>query len=193
LFAGLSAYPLFFRIFSIMSGQTEQQDSKFDVPTEVTSKVTPDENATPQSVPATKLCPYCDMTLDGQAVTCRYCGRDLYAENAARIVPGHVYIVPPDLGVDDTNGLRFVSATSEPGTLPVDDTAILLLSGADPAFVDVAIAHAMQGALVAGQSPEGCYDATAPAALRARGGTVGTPSELVQLLLARWPARTSSP
>jgi chemosensory pili system protein ChpB (putative protein-glutamate methylesterase) len=115
------------------------------------------------------------------------------AEIGAAIVPGHVYIVPPDLGVDDTNGLRFVSATSEPGTLPVDDTAILLLSGADPAFVDVAIAHAMQGALVAGQSPEGCYDATAPAALRARGGTVGTPSELVQLLLARWPARASSP
>ena len=72
--------------------------------------------------------------------------------------------------------------------LPADDTAVLLLSGADPSLVDGALAHAANGAFVAGQSPDGCYDAAAPLALTARGGTAATPQELVQSLLQRWPA-----
>ena len=110
------------------------------------------------------------------------------AESAARIVPGHVYIVPPELGVDAGDGLSFAGGASLIDALPGDDSAVLLLSGADADLVDAALALASNGALVAGQSPEGCYDAAAPMALAARGGTAGTPSELVQSLLQRWPA-----
>lgn len=110
------------------------------------------------------------------------------AESAARIVPGHVYIVPPELGVDADTGLSFASGAPLIDALPADDSAVLLLSGADADLVDAALALASHGALVAGQSPEGCYDAAAPMALAARGGTAGTPSELVQSLLQRWPA-----
>jgi chemosensory pili system protein ChpB (putative protein-glutamate methylesterase) len=47
---------------------------------------------------------------------------------------------------------------------------------------------AAHGALIAGQSPEGCYDAAAPNALIARGGNAGTPADMVKQLLQRWPA-----
>jgi chemosensory pili system protein ChpB (putative protein-glutamate methylesterase) len=110
------------------------------------------------------------------------------AESAARIVPGHVYIVPPELGVDAGAGLSFAAGAPLIDALPADDSAVLLLSGADAELVDAALALASDGALVAGQSAEGCYDAAAPIALAARGGTAGTPSELVQSLLQRWPA-----
>ncbi|WP_343223421.1 chemotaxis protein CheB [Lysobacter sp. KIS68-7] len=114
----------------------------------------------------------------------------LLAEAAQMIAPGKVYIVPPDIGVapDAGAGLRFTAGVSLLDALPSDDSAVLLLSGADPALVDAAMAHAGRGALVAGQSPEGCYDAAAPIALAERGGTAGTPNELVQSLLQRWPA-----
>lgn len=112
----------------------------------------------------------------------------LLAEASLRIAPGTVYIVPPELGVDADAGLQFAAGASLIDALPADDSAVFLLSGADAALVDAALAHAARGALVAGQSPEGCYDAAAPLALAARGGTAGTPSELVQSLLQRWPA-----
>jgi chemosensory pili system protein ChpB (putative protein-glutamate methylesterase) len=110
------------------------------------------------------------------------------AEPATVPEPGHVYIVPPELGLESHNGLRFASGATLLGALPSEDSAVLLLSGADPALVDPALAHAAKGALVAGQSPDGCYDAAAPMALTARGGEASTPHDLVNRLLLRWPA-----
>jgi chemosensory pili system protein ChpB (putative protein-glutamate methylesterase) len=110
------------------------------------------------------------------------------AEAGASLDAGTVYIVPPELGIDGGNGLRFAQGFSLLDALPAQDTAVLLLSGADASIVDAALAHAERGALVAGQSPDGCYDAAAPIALAARGGTAGAPQELVQSLLQRWPA-----
>lgn len=101
---------------------------------------------------------------------------------------GHVYIVPPELGLEGGEGLRFAAGAALLCALPADDSAVLLLSGADAAQVEDALAKSAQGALVAGQSPEGCYDAAAPIALTTRGGDAGTPPELVQRLLQRWPA-----
>jgi len=101
---------------------------------------------------------------------------------------GNVYIVPPELGVDVADGLHFATGAALLAALPAEESAVLLLSGADPAQVDDALAKASQGALVAGQSPEGCYDAAAPIALTSRGGSAAPPSELVQRLLQRWPA-----
>ena len=114
----------------------------------------------------------------------------LLAEAAQVIQPGKVYIVPPEIGVaaNAGAGLRFADGGTLLDALPSDDSAVLLLSGADAAMVDSAMAHAERGALVAGQSPEGCYDAAAPIALAERGGHAGTPNELVQSLLKRWPA-----
>jgi chemosensory pili system protein ChpB (putative protein-glutamate methylesterase) len=110
------------------------------------------------------------------------------AEAGKELQAGNVYIVPPELGIDGGHGLRFAPGFSLLDALPADDSAVLLLSGADPAIVDAALSHAARGALVAGQSPDGCYDAAAPMALTARGGTAGAPHELVQSLLQRWPA-----
>jgi chemosensory pili system protein ChpB (putative protein-glutamate methylesterase) len=114
----------------------------------------------------------------------------LLAEAAQVIQPGKVYIVPPEIGVaaNAGAGLRFADGGTLLDALPSDDSAVLLLSGADAAMVESAMAHAERGALVAGQSPEGCYDAAAPIALAERGGHAGTPNELVQSLLKRWPA-----
>ena len=103
--------------------------------------------------------------------------------------PGQVYIVPPELGVDERGDrLRFVADAPLLAALPASDSAVLLLSGSDPADVDPALAHAAHGALVAGQSPEGCYDGAAPNELIARGGQAGAPADLVRLLQQRWPA-----
>ncbi|KGQ18706.1 Chemotaxis related glutamate methyltransferase [Lysobacter dokdonensis DS-58] len=110
------------------------------------------------------------------------------ADGGTKIQPGNVYIVPPDLGLDGTHGLSFAQGFSLLDALPSDDSAVLMLSGADPALVDSAMSLAGRGALVAGQSPDGCYDAAAPMALTARGATSAAPQELVQSLLQRWPA-----
>ena len=65
---------------------------------------------------------------------------------------------------------------------------MLLLSGAIPALVDAAMTHSERGALVAGQSPDGCYDAAASMALSRAAPPPRHPIELVQSLLQRWPA-----
>ena len=102
---------------------------------------------------------------------------------------GEVYIMPPELGLADTDaGLRFDAGVPLLASLPPSDSAVLLLSGSDPADVDTALGLAARGALIAGQSPEGCYDAAAPNALIARGGSAGTPADMVKQLLQRWPA-----
>ncbi|MGO4550646.1 chemotaxis protein CheB [Lysobacter sp. 2RAF19] len=110
------------------------------------------------------------------------------ADASTKIFPNNVYIVPPELGLDGTHGLNFAAGFSLLDALPAEDSAVLMLSGADPALVDAAMAHAARGALVAGQSPDGCYDAAAPMALSARGANAAAPQELVQSLLQRWPA-----
>lgn len=102
---------------------------------------------------------------------------------------GEIYIMPPELGLADTDqGLRFAHGVPLLASLPASDSAVLLLSGSDPADVDTALGLAARGALIAGQSPDGCYDAAAPDALVARGGNAGSPTDMVKQLLQRWPA-----
>lgn len=113
------------------------------------------------------------------------------AEVGKPLLPGHVYIMSVDIGVATADGGASFSADASNAafsSLPAGDTAIILLSGSDPAVVDAAMAHAGHGALVAGQSPDGCYDAAAPQALVARGAKTGGPADLAKLLVARWPA-----
>jgi chemosensory pili system protein ChpB (putative protein-glutamate methylesterase) len=111
------------------------------------------------------------------------------AEAGQPLQRGHVYVLPTELGVvagDD--GLRFGGDGSALfAQIPADDSAVILLSGSDPAMVDPAMTHAAHGALVAGQSPDGCYDPAAAQALVARGAAAGAPAELARKLAARWP------
>jgi chemosensory pili system protein ChpB (putative protein-glutamate methylesterase) len=111
------------------------------------------------------------------------------AEDGMHVEPGNVYILPSELGLAANGGLRFGGdATALLPNLPATDSAIVMLSGSDPAVVDAAMAHAGRGALVVGQAPDGCYDAIAPAELIARGAESGAPTALAKKLAARWVA-----
>jgi chemosensory pili system protein ChpB (putative protein-glutamate methylesterase) len=101
--------------------------------------------------------------------------------------PATVYIVPPTVGVHANGGLAFDdAAASVLDSLPANDSAILLLSGADPDQVDAVMKLAAAGAMVGAQALDGCYDVAAPAALAARGGQAGKPAELARRLAQRW-------
>lgn len=110
------------------------------------------------------------------------------AEAGLAAIAGLIYIVPAELGITvSVEGIRF----NEDGgdilaALPAADSAVLLLSGSDATLVDTVMNFGWAGAMVAGQSPEGCFDAAAPAALVARGGKSGQPAELAQRLAERW-------
>lgn len=114
------------------------------------------------------------------------------AESGQAADPGTVYFLPPSLAVArDRNRLRFVDAEDDAQStlvaLPGNDSAVLLLSGSDSGMVDAVMELAADGALVAGQAPDSCYDAAAATALIARGAAAGAPVELVERLLDRWP------
>ncbi|OAX56869.1 chemotaxis protein CheB [Xanthomonas graminis] len=115
----------------------------------------------------------------------------LLAEAGQTVGVGNVYILPDDVGVrsGDTAGLRFVAqqaGTSVVGGLPAARSAVLLLSGSDPHQVEDVLALAAQGAWVAGQTGDGCYDPAAAAQLIGRGHPGGDPVQLAQALSARW-------
>lgn len=106
--------------------------------------------------------------------------------------PGHVHVMPEQLGLrEGPDGLRFVddaSADAGLSALRPADSALLLLSGADPALVDAAMAMRWAGGLVLGQSRENCFDPAASDALVARGGEATGLAGLSRQLLDRWPA-----
>lgn len=104
----------------------------------------------------------------------------------------HVYVLPNDVAVNVVEGVvHFGEGALRPETLiaslPAAESAVLLLSGSDPAQVEAALALAAQGGLAVGQSPQGCYDPAASKALAARGGKVATPAELAAHLASHWP------
>jgi chemosensory pili system protein ChpB (putative protein-glutamate methylesterase) len=111
------------------------------------------------------------------------------AAHGDTLAPGNVYILPEGLGVKaHGNELKFQQDGDLFASLPADDSAVIVLSGSDPAAADAAMGLSWGGALVAGQMPEGCYDATAAEAVIARGATSGAPAELAKRLAQRWPA-----
>ncbi|MBL8263591.1 MAG: hypothetical protein JNM58_14295 [Xanthomonadaceae bacterium] len=116
------------------------------------------------------------------------------AASGANANPGTIYFMPDGVGLEPAGPgrLRFVQeeggATSIFAALPPGDSAIVFLSGSDPALVDAAMAATATGTLVAAQTPEDCYDGAACAVLRSRGATSGLPVELAGRLAARWPS-----
>ena len=115
----------------------------------------------------------------------------LLAEAGQAVGVGNVYILPDDVGVrsGEAAGLRFVAqqaGASVVGGLPAAHSAVLLLSGSDPQQVEDVLALAGQGAWVAGQTGDGCYDPAAAMQLIGRGHPGGDPVQLAQALSARW-------
>lgn len=110
------------------------------------------------------------------------------AEPGLLAMAGTIYILPAEIGISvNESGIRFTEGEGDViAALPSADSAVLLLSGSDPARVDAVMNHSWAGALVAGQAPDGCYDAAASTALIARGGVAGQPVDLAERLIARW-------
>lgn len=105
------------------------------------------------------------------------------------VTAGHVYIVPDGMSTTDDGATQRFAETGPMGPLlglPADDSALLLLSGADAAQVDEIMELSVAGALVAGQSPEECFDNAAPGAVIARGADAGSPVQLAGRVADRW-------
>jgi chemosensory pili system protein ChpB (putative protein-glutamate methylesterase) len=112
------------------------------------------------------------------------------AQPGAILERGHVYVLPTGMGVvAQPDGLHFDGDGEELiARLPSADSAVILLSGAELSHVDAALSLGLRGSLVAGQSPDGCFDAAASEALVARGGTSATPADIAKQLATRWPS-----
>jgi chemosensory pili system protein ChpB (putative protein-glutamate methylesterase) len=104
-------------------------------------------------------------------------------------LPMRVYVLPEDVAMNVVDGnIHFSAGETDMvafiAGLPPADCAILMLSGSDADQVDAISALGAQGAYVAGQSPQGCYDASASKALAERGNITGTPAELAASAVA---------
>ena len=117
----------------------------------------------------------------------------LLAEAGLAPEPGHVYLVPGDIGVvTGGDGPRFAEGAHAFSQLTPGDNAIVALSGTDPTLVEAIMAQSWAGALVLAQLPSGCYEPAAVQALIARGVASDTPQHLASQLAKRWPERTGS-
>ncbi|KAF1696813.1 chemotaxis protein CheB [Pseudoxanthomonas daejeonensis] len=105
------------------------------------------------------------------------------------IAAGTVYVLPERVGVEaKEDGMVFIDGGGEPvAALPPAESAVIVLSGAEPSRIDAVLALATRGGHVAGQALEGCYDATAVKLMAAGGAELGTPAQLAEQLGARWP------
>lgn len=114
------------------------------------------------------------------------------AQTGTALEPANIYILPDGVGVasSDEDGLRFVADTESRvvNALPANESAVLMLSGADPGLVDPVLELAAQGGLVAGQIGEGCYDPEAASRLAVAGMGAGDPVYLANALAERWGA-----
>ncbi len=113
-------------------------------------------------------------------------------EAGQAVAPGKVYVLSDEIGLRQHAGALAFVAQSDPAgliaALPPADSAVLMLSGANEALVEASLALAEQGAWLAGQSADGCYDPAAAARLARKGMLTGDPAQLAQALAQRWPA-----
>lgn len=103
---------------------------------------------------------------------------------------GTVHVLPEGIDiVAAPAGLVLAATDGESGfaELPAGDSALLLLSGADPRLVDRAITLSFAGGLALGQSRDNCFDPAASNALVARGGEAVSIAQLPHRLTQRWP------
>jgi len=111
------------------------------------------------------------------------------AEAGKPVEAGLVHVLPDDVGVEfQHGGLHFIQDASgiQVESLPAEHSAVLMLSGADTARVEAVLAKGREGAWIAGQSGEGCYDPVAATAVVAAGHTAADPLQMAQALSERW-------
>jgi chemosensory pili system protein ChpB (putative protein-glutamate methylesterase) len=111
------------------------------------------------------------------------------AEPGNALRPGVVHVLPAGVGIAArSDGLCFDESADTFEALPPGDSAVVLLSGCDPALVDALSGPAWTEAFAAGQAADGCYDPAASNALAATGRPTAQPTELAQRLSERWSA-----
>ncbi len=111
----------------------------------------------------------------------------LLAEAGEKPEPGNIYILADGTGLQSGNdGLRFSQEAAQlVPLLPAAGSAVVMLSGADPALVGEVLAFAAQGGWAAGQSGDGCYDPEAASQLIVAGMPGGDPEYLAGELAMR--------
>ncbi len=115
----------------------------------------------------------------------------LLAKAGEAALAAHVYVLPDNVAIAVGEGaVRFEAGALRVdqliASLPAAESAVLLLSGSDPAQVEPALALSALGGFVAGQALQGCYDPAASKALVSRGGVVAAPDELSALMAQHW-------
>jgi chemosensory pili system protein ChpB (putative protein-glutamate methylesterase) len=111
----------------------------------------------------------------------------LLAQPGSAPQAGRVYMLPDGVGLG-TAARAFATQAGAQwiAALTASDSALVFLSGSDPALVDLAMNARAQGALVLAQSQEGCFDGRAPQALAQRGVQTALPTAMAGLLVRRW-------
>ncbi|MBP6596355.1 MAG: hypothetical protein KA196_02465 [Arenimonas sp.] len=128
--------------------------------------------------------------LMGQLAKASLMPLDLAAEDRLAF-SGRVSVLPPNIGVHYSDrSFRFISAISLAqvvSAMPAADSAVLVLSGADPAVVPAVVALQAAGALLLAQDPASCFDPVAARAAIAAGAPSAAPGDLARLVNERWP------
>ena len=103
---------------------------------------------------------------------------------------GRVGVLSPGVGVRFVDGgfvyVGIQSLSEVASALPAAESAVLLLSGADPSVVPAVLALHAAGALVLAQDPSSCFDSTAAGLLIDAGAVSGSPAELAAIVIERW-------
>lgn len=111
------------------------------------------------------------------------------AQDGKLAFPGRVVVLPPGMGARrDGNNLAFAAGdlSAVLSALLPAESAVLVLSGADPALVASVIEIHAAGGLVLAQDPSGCFDPTAAEAVAKAGAASGAPADLAARIVERW-------
>jgi len=104
--------------------------------------------------------------------------------------PGRVAVLQPGMGVRHSEAnfhfTRAEDLAQVVSALPAGDSAVMLLSGADPAVMPAVLALQAAGAMVLAQDPSSCFDAVSAQMAIDAGAAMATPAGLAQLVIERW-------
>jgi chemosensory pili system protein ChpB (putative protein-glutamate methylesterase) len=115
------------------------------------------------------------------------------AKPGESLTAGTVYILPPGVGIDATDGgLRFKEDQGSPAGLlralePLgDDAVVVALSGAEAAWLADSAQWSAKGGRLLAQSPETCFEASVCDSLVKQGVAGAPPADLAISALGKW-------
>lgn len=104
--------------------------------------------------------------------------------------PGRVAVLQPGMGMRYSEAnfhfTRAEDLSQVVSALPAAESALMLLSGADPSVMPAVLALQAAGATVLAQDPSSCFDAVSAQMAIDAGATMATPAGLAQLVIERW-------